>query len=346
MRQSWIFFKNFIGSIAIVHWKLFKSFGFGAIPIIQLRESLIKDSQLTQNYLVLIFSSCLIATFGLVINSTAVIIGAMIIAPLMLPLRGFSFATLEGDWQLLRNSFISVMIGSLIAVICSYLVGITIGFFSFASEVTSRTQPTLIDLLIAVVAGSISGYAKIRPAIEDAIPGTAISVALMPPLCVVGLTLSQGEWQLSQGAILLYLTNLIGINLACLIVYVLGGYAGSNELTRNLSWGVSGILIVLLAIPLVISFWQLIDKAKVDLSISEVINNYMERRDIKVIHSEVNLQNNSPSVLLRVRAIDPVTPEEVARVEEQLSKRLRKPLKVVFEVTPSIKVKSSTPAKQ
>ena len=232
MRQSWNFFKNFIGSIAIVHWKLFKSFGFGAIPIIQLRESLIKDSQLTQNYLVLIFSSCLIATFGLVINSTAVIIGAMIIAHLMLPLRGFSFATLEGDWQLLRNSFISVMIGSLIAVICSYLVGITIVFFSFASEVTSRTQPTLIDLL------------------------------------------------------------------------------------------------------------------KVDLSISEVINNYMERRDIKVIHSEVNLQNNSPSVLLRVRAIDPVTPEEVARVEEQLSKRLRKPLKVVFEVTPSIKVKSSTPAKQ
>ncbi len=202
-------------------WKLFRIFGLGAIPILQLRESLIRDSKLTQSYLVLIISSCLIATFGLVINSSAVIIGAMIIAPLMLPLRGLSFAALEGDLTLLRSSFTAIALGSIIAVGTSCLVGLAINLPSVGSEVASRTQPNMIDLLIALVAGGISGYAKIRPAIGDAIPGTAIAVALMPPLCVVGLTLSQAEWQLAQGATLLYLTNLIGISFACLIVYVL-----------------------------------------------------------------------------------------------------------------------------
>ncbi len=339
MRQTNNFFKNFIGAIALVHWKLLKSFGLGAIPVIQLRESLVKESQLTQNYLGLIISSCLIATFGLVINSTAVIIGAMIIAPLMLPLRGFSFATLEGDWLLLRNSFISITAGSLIAIGCSYLAGLAIGLPSFGSEVASRTQPTLIDLLIAIVAGSISGYSKIRPAIGDAIPGTAIAVALMPPLCVIGLTLSQENWQLAQGATLLYLTNLIGINFACLIVYVLGGYAGSNELTRNISWSISGLMIVLLGVPLGISFWQLLDKAKVDLTIPRALV-YIQRPDITIISSEVNLQNKPPSIFLRVQATDSVTPQEVTEIEKLLEKQLGQPFKVVFDVTRSRQVES------
>ena len=324
-------------------WKLFKIFGLGAIPILQLRESLIKDSQTTQSYLVLIVSSCLIATFGLVVNSSAVIIGAMIIAPLMLPLRGLSFAALEGDLTLLRSSFTSIALGSMIAVGSSYLVGLVLNVPSFGSEVASRTQPNLIDLLIALVAGGISGYAKIRPAIGDAIPGTAIAVALMPPLCVVGLTLSQAEWQSAQGATLLYLTNLVGISFACLIIYVLGGYAGSNELTRNLSWGISGLLIALLTVPLGISFWQLLEQTRVYQAIPEAISFVLQRPDIKVIHSEVIWKTQPPSVILRVQAAELVTPEDVAKLEQRLGDKLGKPFEVVFEVIPSIQVKSSKP---
>ncbi|NET53351.1 MAG: DUF389 domain-containing protein, partial [Merismopedia sp. SIO2A8] len=107
-------------------WRLFRNFGLDAIPIMRLRESLLQDSQLNLNYIVLIVSSCLIATFGLLLNSTAVIIGAMIIAPLMMPLRGFSFATLEGDSVLLRSSFLSIAVGTLMGVACSWLVGTVI----------------------------------------------------------------------------------------------------------------------------------------------------------------------------------------------------------------------------
>ncbi|MGK7916528.1 MAG: DUF389 domain-containing protein [Prochloraceae cyanobacterium] len=323
--------------------KLFKIFGLGAIPIIQLRESLIKDSKLTQSYLVLIVSSCLIATFGLILNSSAVIIGAMIIAPLMLPLRGLSFAALEGDLTLLRSSFTSIALGSIVAVCSSYLVGLAINLPSFGSEVASRTQPNMIDLLIALVAGGISGYAKIHPNLGDAIPGTAIAVALMPPLCVVGLTLSQAEWQLAQGATLLYLTNLIGISFACLIIYILGGYAGSNELSRNLSWGVSGFLIALLAVPLGISFWQLLGQTRVEDAIPKAISFALKRPDIKVIDSEVIWKTKPASVILRVQAIELVTPEDVAKLEQILREQLGQPFEVFVEVIPSRQVKSSTP---
>lgn len=327
------------------NWQLFKNLGLDAIPILKLRESLLKDSTLTQNYLVLTFSSCLIATFGLLINSAAVIIGAMIIAPLMLPLRGFPFATLEGDLKLLRTSFASIALGTLLAVLCSGLVGLIISLPEFGSEVLSRTQPTLIDLLIAVVAGGISGYAKIRPAIGDAIPGTAIAVALMPPLCVVGLTLSQGEWVSARGAILLYITNLLGINLACLMLYVLSGYARSSELSRSLSWGVSITLIAILAIPLGISFWELVSQAQANVSIQRILNgnSLIERPDIEIVSSEVNWKITPPAIILVVRAESTVTPNEVRVVEEQLENELGKSFKVVFDVTPSKLVEFSEP---
>ena len=320
------------------NWQLLRNFGLEAIPIFKIRESLVKDSQLDQNYLILILSSCLIATFGLLINSAAVIIGAMIIAPLMLPLRGFSFAALEGDIQLLRSSLSAIALGTIIAISCSWFVGLVIGLPQFGSEIWSRTQPTLIDLLIAIVAGGISGYAKIRPAMSDAIPGTAISVALMPPLCVVGLTLSQGQWEAASGAILLYLTNLIGINLACIIVYVWGGYARSNELGRNLSSGVSIILIIMLAVPLGLSFWQLINQAKVNQSIQKIL--VINREDIEVENLQINWKTKPHSVLLKVKVSKPISSEEVKSVEQMLTKELQKPFVVTFDITPSLRVQS------
>ena len=325
------------------NWELLRNFGLEAIPIVKIRESLLKDAKLDQNYLILILSSCLIATFGLLINSAAVIIGAMIIAPLMLPLRGLSFATLEGDAKLLRSSAEAIAFGTIIAVSCSLVIGLIIGLPQFGSEISSRTQPTLIDLLIAIVAGGISGYAKIRPEMSDAIPGTAISVALMPPLCVVGLTLSQGRWEAALGASLLYLTNLIGINLACIVVYVWGGYARSNELGRNLSWSVSIALIIMLAIPLGISFWQLSNQAQVNYSLNKILvtESRLNQKSIEVESLRVDWQTQPPSVLLEVEVAEPISSAEVKVVEKLLQQQLNKTFVVIFDVTISHRVQSS-----
>ena len=324
-------------------YKLIKDFGLEAIPLLKLRESLLNDAKFTQNYLVLTISSCLIATLGLLINSAAVIIGAMIIAPLMLPLRGMPFATLEGDLKLLRLSFTSIFAATLMSILFSGLVGFIIRIPEFGSEILSRTQPTLIDLLIAIAAGGVSGYAKIRPQVGDAIPGTAIAVALMPPLCVIGIAISQGEWDAATGSSLLYFTNLIGINLACLGVYVLAGYARSSELARTISWGVSILLIVLLTIPLGISFFQLVNHAQVNNSVREILvtRSLVDRPDIEVDKISINWRKTTPEVLVVARTANQITPEEVAIVEQLLEQELALSLKVIFDVTPARLIESN-----
>lgn len=306
-----------------------------------MRESLVKESELDLNFIVLIVSSCLIATFGLLVNSAAVIIGAMIIAPLMLPIRGLSFGLLEGDGEILTNSALSLAVGTSMAILCSGFVGAVVGIPEFGSEVLARTQPNLVDLMVALVAGGISGYSKIRSSLSDAVPGTAIAVALMPPLCVVGLSLSQGLWELSGGAFLLFITNLLGINLACTLVYILGGYTISSPMRRSMSWGVSFFLIGLLAIPLGFSLIDFIDQAKVNNSIRTILASrpLLAREDIELV--ETSIDSRAGSVVLVVRAIEPIEPQEVATVEQVLQTELKKPFKVIFDVTESRKVESS-----
>lgn len=312
------------------------------VPIIKLRASLLEDAQLTLNFLVLLMSSCLIATFGLIVDSGPVIIGAMIIAPLMLPLRGFAFAAIEGDRELLRISSLSIAIGTILGIMLSYLAGLVLGIPEYGDEVLARTQPNLIDLMIALAAGAISGYAKVRPELGDALPGTAIAVALMPPLCVVGLSLSQGQWEDSGGAFLLYFTNLLGITLACTIVYVMAGYTRStNQFSRSLSWGVSAALIALLVIPLGISSLELIRQRRFNHSVNHILTTspLLSRQDVELLDTSISWQNSQ--IDLVVRAYGPITPAEVAIVEDAISTELGRSFNVSFSVIQAIRVNSA-----
>ncbi|MEM0979155.1 MAG: DUF389 domain-containing protein [Cyanobacteria bacterium P01_H01_bin.58] len=303
------------------------------VPILKLRASLLEDSQLSINFLVLLTGSCLIATFGLIVNSAAVIIGAMLIAPLMQPLRGFAFASIEGDRELLKISMGSIVIGTLVGVTMSWLAGMLLGIPEFGSEVLARTQPTLIDLTIAVVAGAISSFAKVRPEIGDALPGTAIAVALMPPLCVVGLTLSQGQWNYSSGAFLLYFTNLIGISLACTVVYVLAGYTRRNkQFSRTLSWSVSTVLILLLVVPLGVSSLNLIRQSRLNYSMRTILSSspLLERQDVELIETRILWETSQIELLVRASGL--ITPEEVVVIEDAVATQIGQPFDISFNV--------------
>lgn len=149
----------------------------------QCRNGLLEESTLDFNYLVLILGSCAIATFGLLSNSTAVIIGAMIVAPLMLPIRGLAFGALEGNVVLFRKGLIAIAVGTLVAIVLACLLGFLVRLPEFGSEVFARSKPTLLDLGIAVAAGGISGFAKVQPKISGTLAGTAIAVALYASDC-------------------------------------------------------------------------------------------------------------------------------------------------------------------
>ncbi len=295
-----------------------------------LHESLQQEAELSQNYIVLIISSCLIATFGLISNSAAVIIGAMIIAPLMLPLRGLAFAALEGSVKLFRNSLIAIAVGTGTSILMAGLIGRLIGIPEFGSEVLSRTQPNLVDLGIAVVAGGVSGFAKVRPQVSDTLAGTAIAVALMPPICVVGLLLSQGDWRSGWGAFLLYLTNLLGITLACMIIFIMAGYSKANH---ALGWtmGFTGILLL----PLGVSFFQLVQQAQLKAALKGTLvsRTITVGQQVQLLSTEVNWAKNPPEVYLNVQANKPITPKQVRLVEEFIRKEMGQPFSIIIRVS-------------
>lgn len=221
-----------------------------------MQAGLVEESTLDISYTVLILGSCAIATLGLLSNSAAVIIGAMIIAPLMLPIRGLAFGALEGNIVLFRKSLTAIVVGTLLAIFSAWLLGSLVRLPEFGSEVFARSEPTLLDLGIAVAAGGISGFAKVQPKVSGTLAGTVIAVALMPPICVIGLGLSQGDWLLSRGATLLYLTNLLGITLSCMLIFLITGYTPLARAHKALGWTL--VLTAILLIPLSASFVDLV----------------------------------------------------------------------------------------
>lgn len=290
-------------------------------------------------YLALIVSSCAIATFGLVANSAAVIIGAMIIAPLMLPIRSLAFGGLIGSWRLIRQSLLAIAVGTLIALAMSWGLGTLMGISQFGSEIQGRSQPNLLDLGVAITAGAIGGYAKIESKISGSLAGTAIAVALMPPVCTIGLGLSQGEWLLSWGATLLYLTNLLGITLACLLVFFCAGYSDFRRARRALF--LTSLLTVILIIPLGYSFTSLVNQTRLErLLTQELLKRTLTfQSGTQLLETSVNWLSQPPAVRLMVRSLQPITPRQVRLLQEFISNAMGQPFDLTIQFSQIDEVK-------
>ncbi|AUT04379.1 TIGR00341 family protein [Nostoc sp. CENA543] len=309
----------------------FKKRRVSLLQLQEIRNGLLEESTINSNYLVLIIGSCIIATLGLISNSAAVIIGAMIIAPLMLPIRGLAFGALEGNFILFRKALAAIIIGTILAIALAWFIGYFLALPQFGSEIISRSRPTLLDLGIAVAAGGISGFAKVQPKISESLAGTAIAVALMPPICVIGLGLSQVNWSLSTGATILYLTNLLGITLSCMLTFLLTGCASFKGAKKALGWTL--VLTFIILIPLSVSFFQLIRQSRLEVSLRQaLLNRTVTFQRMVLLNSDVNWLSNPPKVRLSVRTKEPITPTQVTLLEDFLAKEMGQPFTLIFEV--------------
>ena len=306
----------------------------------KLHKELAKDSRWKTDFIVCTIIACLIASFGLLSNSTAVIIGAMLVAPLMLPLRGLAFSACEGDFKLFSTAFMSIVGATVVSLLLSIFIADLISFTEFGSEIIARTQPNLIDLGIAVTAGAMSGFGKIRKGISDTLAGTAIAVALMPPLCVVGISLSANNMTFAQGAFLLYVTNLLGITFACMIVFIFAGY---TKINKALGW--AGLLTLALFIPLGSSFFRLIDQQRIEANVKkklteETITIGQDTEDVQV---KVIWTTKIPTVYVSLQTNKEINSKQVGLVEKYLNSRLEKEFRLILNVTPRATVTSSDP---
>ena len=170
--------------------------------------------QRLSRFWILITLSSIIAAAGVVADSAATVIGAMIVAPLMTPVLGTVLSVVLADRANLIRSLLLVVGGALAAIAIGWLVGLIVVNDVVAetnSQVAGRVTPRLIDLLAALATGAVGSVALVRRDISDTLPGVAIAISLVPPLSVVGLTFEAGEPGQSLGALLLFLTNVAAI---------------------------------------------------------------------------------------------------------------------------------------
>jgi uncharacterized hydrophobic protein (TIGR00271 family) len=212
---------------------------------------------------VLLGLASIIATAGVMADSTATVIGAMIVAPLMTPILGIALATVLGDRSALLRSLFYVVGGALavvgIAVVMGYLSFHTDDFLT-NSQVAARINPRLIDLVAALATGTVGAFALVRRDISDTLPGVAIAISLVPPLAVVGLLLGVQRYADAGGALLLFGTNVAAIivtGTAVLVAYrvrVVAKETGhvSGRFSRR-TVAVVAVMLVLILLPLAVS---------------------------------------------------------------------------------------------
>lgn len=175
------------------------------------------------SFYILVLLSTAIASFGLLANSTAVVIGAMLIAPLMGPIYGITLGLLREDQRLFFKASLSEAIGILLAVGLAFVIGSLPLRPEFGTEILARTRPNLYDLVVAIVAGVAGGYARTSERVSPTLPGVAIATAIVPPLAVCGLCLADARWDAAFGAFLLFTTNLLAIEIAAGAVFAMAG---------------------------------------------------------------------------------------------------------------------------
>lgn len=184
---------------------------------------------------VLIFA-IFVASVGLNVNSTAVIIGAMLISPLMGPIMGAGLGVAVYDFDLVKRSLTNLGIATFISLVVSALYFSLTPLQQTQSELLARTSPTIWDVLIALFGGLAGIVGITRQEKSNVIPGVAIATALMPPVCTAGFGIATGQWQFAGGALYLYAINCVFISLATVVgirALRLGRHGFANQKTEK-----------------------------------------------------------------------------------------------------------------
>jgi len=214
----------------------------------------------TSSFWILLALAGVIATAGVAADSTATVIGAMIVAPLMTPILGTAFSLVIAERHYLARSLLAVLGGALLVISIAFLFGMVepLGLLTEGnSQVSARVHPRLIDLIAALATGMVGAFALVRSDISDTLPGVAIAISLVPPLAVVGLTLQGGKIDEALGALLLFGTNVAAIIFTATMVLLLynvretAGRAGYNIGSLR-GWSLAMVVgtVILVAIPL------------------------------------------------------------------------------------------------
>jgi uncharacterized hydrophobic protein (TIGR00271 family) len=297
------------------------------------------------DFFVMIGLSAVIATYGLLQNSSAVIIGAMLVAPLFTPILALSLAIVQGDIRLLRLGVESTLKGIALAVGVAILLTAASPLRSLTREISARMQPNLFDLAVALASGAAGAYAIARKDVATALPGVAVAAALVPPLGVIGTGLAMADPGVAGGASLLFVTNLIAITLAGSATLILLGFRpaarGEREVRLRQGLVTSLILLVLITIPLAVVFSRSVEQSRTRQVIDQTLSQPLARTPgLELVSFEFQADRSQVEVTATVYARRPVSSELAATLREDLGRALGRPVRLHLLSIPVVEIEA------
>jgi uncharacterized hydrophobic protein (TIGR00271 family) len=294
----------------------------------------------------MVAASTAIAAFGLIQNSTAVVIGAMLVAPLMTPIFGIALALVRGDASLLGRAIRAEVAGVIVTVSLAAGFGFVIPELEVTQEMLSRTRPNLLDLLVAVFAGFAGAYAMVDEHISPALPGVAIATAIVPPLANSGLCIALGSYYGAMGSFLLFFANFLSILLVASAIFFASGMAREivaitkKDVFRRFGLATLGFLIV--AVLLSQTLYDMVEVRHLKFTINNVLQEELSHLTAtelrKVIHYE---DDDKIFVLAHIHASGDIQPSRVKKMENALEHEVKAPVELFVRSTLSKDISST-----
>lgn len=311
-----------------------------------------------------------IASLGLALNSVAVVIGAMLVAPLLAPVLGLALALAVGDSRLSVRTFIVLFVSTVAVIAVAAVLTVLLPFHTLTAQISARTQPTLLDLGIAIFSGLVGAVVTVSRGtrLAAAVPGVAVSVALVPPLAVAGYGIGTG-WNgaIIRGSLLLYGANLAGIVISAMAVFLIAGMHHPDVMAVATAWhrddesvglwkwlervpglrslGILGApwarvalvlcFVALVAVPLNASLRQIASEARVQRAVEIASRQFTKPGRSFVVSRQVAIGNNTAKVTLNVATTSWFADSARAIFERRASRLAREPITLVLDQLPA-----------
>ncbi|MBD3362790.1 TIGR00341 family protein [Candidatus Dojkabacteria bacterium] len=265
------------------------------------------EIQLNLEYMLLLVTATIIATLGILNNNSVVVIGAMIISPLFWPILGIVLAIITSKKRLIRKAFFSFIASFVITIFISAIVTFVFPIKTLTNEILIRTNPTLIDIIIALATSVIGVAAMYYPGISSSSTGVALSISLIPPLCVVGIGSALGNLEVFSNSLILFAGNVGAIIFAgVLTLFLLKFRPHKKEEVKTFRLGLfmSGVFLFFLSIPLGFYLYDTVQETNLKTDITNTLTTEIHQisSDIEIDDIRIQLPTNLEHEEIKITA--------------------------------------------
>ena len=302
----------------------------------QVRLNIQADALPIKTFFIMNALAAIIAGYGLLADSAAVVIGAMLVAMMLGPISGIALAFIDNRWILFRTAFTTLVLGVAMIYSIGFMLGLININLPITQEILSRTQPTIMDLMIALAGGAAGAFAAVSPRLSVAVVGVAVATALVPPLVASGILLAHMEWRNAGNAFILALTNIVAIQVSSSLVLWLTGFRRGSDIEvkstvvefikRNF---ISLLFLLSLTVYLSFNFTHMLNKQLYENKVNADISEFFNKNNNIIDTIQFDKRQDFTLIRVVIRGDTPPQASDVEKLNELLKADLKKELSIV-----------------